>query len=303
MTDDEILQALDCEYPFPRDALLAAIANRATIAPRLIAELDRYVADPEDQANRPWRLLFAFYLMGEWREKAAYPSLCRLLRLAYEDIEKVIGDGLTESAHRVLASVFDGDPQPLYDLIHDAEADEFARSCACHALTMVSARGDLPIAEAERFLRDAFDTLRPRDVNYVWSGWQEAVALLGLETLAPKVRQAFDSFIDPSWLTYRHFEEDLRTAVADGRATAKGRSKRWTLFDDTVTELGSWHCFSAAHQRERKRDAVRMERRLDRIARESREGWPQTNPYRHVGRNDLCPCGSGQKFKRCHGKS
>ncbi|MBX3500616.1 MAG: SEC-C domain-containing protein [Alphaproteobacteria bacterium] len=46
-----------------------------------------------------------------------------------------------------------------------------------------------------------------------------------------------------------------------------------------------------------------MERRLDRIARESREGWPQTNPYRHVGRNDLCPCGSGQKFKRCHGKS
>lgn len=26
---------------------------------------------------------------------------------------------------------------------------------------------------------------------------------------------------------------------------------------------------------------------------------PQTG--RRVGRNDLCPCGSGQKFKRCHG--
>ncbi|MBK7147880.1 MAG: SEC-C domain-containing protein [Bacteroidetes bacterium] len=21
-----------------------------------------------------------------------------------------------------------------------------------------------------------------------------------------------------------------------------------------------------------------------------------------VGRNDLCPCGSGKKFKKCHGK-
>jgi uncharacterized protein YecA (UPF0149 family) len=21
-----------------------------------------------------------------------------------------------------------------------------------------------------------------------------------------------------------------------------------------------------------------------------------------IGRNDLCPCGSGQKFKKCHGK-
>jgi len=24
-----------------------------------------------------------------------------------------------------------------------------------------------------------------------------------------------------------------------------------------------------------------------------------TNPFRHVGRNDLCPCGSGKKFKKC----
>ncbi|MBI4022297.1 MAG: preprotein translocase subunit SecA [Candidatus Andersenbacteria bacterium] len=26
------------------------------------------------------------------------------------------------------------------------------------------------------------------------------------------------------------------------------------------------------------------------------------NPYRGVGRNDLCPCGSGKKFKKCHGQ-
>ncbi len=28
-----------------------------------------------------------------------------------------------------------------------------------------------------------------------------------------------------------------------------------------------------------------------------------TNPLRHIGRNDPCPCGSGQKFKRCCGRS
>jgi preprotein translocase subunit SecA len=26
-----------------------------------------------------------------------------------------------------------------------------------------------------------------------------------------------------------------------------------------------------------------------------------TNPYAGVGRNDPCPCGSGKKFKKCHG--
>ena len=28
---------------------------------------------------------------------------------------------------------------------------------------------------------------------------------------------------------------------------------------------------------------------------------PVRNPTREVGRNDPCPCGSGQKFKKCHG--
>jgi preprotein translocase subunit SecA len=30
-------------------------------------------------------------------------------------------------------------------------------------------------------------------------------------------------------------------------------------------------------------------------------GDSTANPYANVGRNDLCPCGSGRKFKRCHG--
>ncbi len=28
----------------------------------------------------------------------------------------------------------------------------------------------------------------------------------------------------------------------------------------------------------------------------------KVNPYKDVGRNDLCPCGSGKKFKKCCGK-
>jgi hypothetical protein len=32
-------------------------------------------------------------------------------------------------------------------------------------------------------------------------------------------------------------------------------------------------------------------------------GDASLDPYANVGRNDLCPCGSGRKFKRCHGGS
>ena len=29
----------------------------------------------------------------------------------------------------------------------------------------------------------------------------------------------------------------------------------------------------------------------------------ETDPYAKVGRNQPCPCGSGKKFKHCHGKA
>ncbi|WP_342782029.1 SEC-C metal-binding domain-containing protein [Trebonia kvetii] len=32
-----------------------------------------------------------------------------------------------------------------------------------------------------------------------------------------------------------------------------------------------------------------------------RHGDAAADPYASVGRNDLCPCGSGRKYKRCHG--
>ncbi len=38
-------------------------------------------------------------------------------------------------------------------------------------------------------------------------------------------------------------------------------------------------------------------------ARPKQDGSAPQKAFEHVGRNDSCPCGSGKKFKNCHGKS
>lgn len=73
---------------------------------------------------------------------------------------------------RVMAQVFDGDPQPLYAIIRDGEADEFVRARMCEIVALLVIRGELPRAEAARFLRECFSDLRPRLENAVWDGWQ-----------------------------------------------------------------------------------------------------------------------------------
>ena len=49
------------------------------------------------------------------------------------------------------------------------------------------------------------------------------------------------------------------------------------------------------------------ERKRQELARSRGNGTPQPIDQRtagdKVGRNDLCPCGSGKKFKKCHGSS
>ena len=34
---------------------------------------------------------------------------------------------------------------------------------------------------------------------------------------------------------------------------------------------------------------------------ETSQGPTVNDDFAHVGRNDPCPCGSGRKYKRCHG--
>jgi hypothetical protein len=68
-----------------------------------------------------------------------------------------------------MAAVFDGDPEPLYDIILDPNAEEFIRAGMYKALAMVTLRGELDRALAGRFLRDAFVEIRPQTECYAGS--------------------------------------------------------------------------------------------------------------------------------------
>jgi len=140
----------------PREALKAASAQRVEMLPLFLDEIETFLAlDPEARA-KPTPLFFLFHLLGEWREKAAYRPLARLLRLPGAEVDRIFGDGITTTSHRVIAAVFDGDPEPLYDIILDPKAGEFIRAGMCEALAMVTLRGELDRAVVGRFLRDAF---------------------------------------------------------------------------------------------------------------------------------------------------
>ena len=186
-----ILEQLIASEDLPKEALRAASDRRADMAPLFVERIENYVA--AGSAELESRALFLiFHLLGEWRETSAYRCLARLLRCPREQINAALGDSTTETSHRVMAAVYDGDPHPIYDIILDANADEFVRARMCDALALLALQGRLDRAEAASFLRDCWMSLQPRNDCYVWCGWESAIAMLGLTELKSVVKEAYD---------------------------------------------------------------------------------------------------------------
>ena len=293
MEPDKILHELTYAEGLPKEALKAASAQRVEMLPLFVQEIETFLAlDPGARAM-PTPLFFIFHLLGEWREKAAYRPLARLLRLPRAEVDTIFGDGITTTSHRVMAAVFDGDPEPLYDIILDPKAEEFIRAGMCEALAMVTLRGELDRVLAGRFLRDAFIEMRPQAESYVWVGWQSAISMLGMSDLKILVKKAFDrGFIDSHILGYDHFEQDLRQGMEHPDEPWRPDDRDSTLFGDTIEELSEWYCFTEQYRVDQERWRRQAEANRARSQR-------LENPFKGVGRNDPCPCGSGKKFKKC----
>src|SRR4051794_10191467 len=150
-----------------------------------------------------------------------------------------------------------------------------------------------PTDGCDTYLLRLYDALRPRHESFVWYGWTWAVALLGLEAMSDVVRRAFGrGLIDPMVTTYDLFRRDLGRTLADPERMAGFRYDRIGPLEDAVGELSGWYAFSD----QAKRDRVQQSQ----VAPfDPPPQGPAFNPYKHVGRNDPCPCGSGKKFKKC----
>jgi hypothetical protein len=272
----------------PVAAIRAAQADRDTMVPLFLRSFESFLS-LEDEPVNPDALFFMFHLLGEFREKSAYWPLACFLRLPGEILDSILGDAITATSHRVMVAVFDGDPAPLYDIIRDPEADQFVRSEMFHAIATLTRRGELPRAATADFLRDCYSQLEPSVDCYVWQGWLDAVAWLGLAELRPLVQQAFGrGSIDPMWLSFADFEKDLQHGIEHPEAEPLHPDGSHDPFGDTIAELSDWDCF-------------RPKTRRDKTGASSLGslGMPHREPLRNVGRNDPCPCGSGKKFKKC----
>jgi hypothetical protein len=279
--------------PYPEAAIEFANAHRAEVTPYLVESVARVADHPENGADPDYVLhLYAMHLLASWRETAAYAPLVRLGHHSEDVIEQLLGDTVTESYGRCLASVCDGNLAPLKALVEDSAAGHWARHAALEALMVRVLEGDasrdelvaylIPLGEAEAARRRL-----PESKSQVFEFIDAVIAVatdIGAVEMLDQIRLWFgEELNDPmiadlDW-TERHLARTFEACRDEQLSRGKG------YVQSVKREIGWWAGF--ANDTPTKTKPV-----------------PQVISVRQgskIGRNDACPCGSGKKYKKCCG--
>ncbi|MET0367695.1 MAG: DUF1186 domain-containing protein [Methylobacterium sp.] len=268
-----LIEDLAAAIHLPAPALRKALEHPEAIAEATLPLLNA-AAEGEDLDQGQANLVFwGLHLMASARDTRALAPLLGFLRQDGEFIDAVLGDAVTATLSRVLASLYDGQAEPLFRLILDSSLDDGIREAILAACTFLCLDGRIDRDALHRVLVRFDDAKASVEGDSGWTAWEEAIATLGFRDLAPRVEAARrDGRIDPEHSDPDWFKETLREAERHPHDRERLPPELYGYLDDPVAAL-EW----------------------------TREGYgePQRNPFKDVGRNDPCPCGSGQKFKKC----
>lgn len=180
--------------------------------------------------------------------------------------------------------------------------------------------------EPDEFDKLGKDGLKEKILNAAKDFYNKKEQMLGSELMARLERYAMLSVIDTKWKEHLREMDDLKEGIGlraygqkDPLVEYKGESFKLfvSLLEQIRNDVVSFTFKFFPHapgevQQQRRQPVTRMTESkavTTNIGLQQKPGSPQVagkmQPIQvaeKVGRNDPCPCGSGKKYKNCHGK-
>jgi len=282
----------------PEEALHWLLDNWDVASPAASLVLARCARDPESATDQD--MIAAYFLLHLMAEKGEAPGASMLERLAKSPggLNAIMGDAIDFTLTPMFISYFGARAQILQEIVEEEIADGSVKVCALAALAYAAATGMTDRAELERWLATLPVLWKDQTEDVIcFDGFAHAIALLGAEDLAPLARAAFEGgLIEDELMQREEFEEIFALAREEPNPLAPFEREGLAPFSDAILSLAAVEAAIQMAAEESPED-------YDDGLPDEDEAAPQTvtTPYRDVGRNDPCPCGSGMKFKKCHG--
>lgn len=280
---------------FEKEAVQAAVERKQEIVPLLLSVLES-IGDKEEALRRNaeedyMAHIYAMFLLAQFREPAAFPLLLRFALLPGDLLDSLCGDMLTSRFGNILASVCDSNIEPIQALIENESVDKWVRSACLGSLLTLVAAGLKTRDEIVAYFATLFrGGIAPTD-EHVISQLVCCATDLGAVELYVDLHTAFaGGRVDTAVVRFEQVKADLEKGT-EWALKRLAESPHHHLIASTVEEMEWWASFHPEPPRERSSAIEEFPASLSTYRREGPK----------IGRNDLCPCGSGKKYKKCCG--
>ena len=285
--------------PFPYAAVAEAQASREEITPHLLEVITELASDPAQAIGTGYMLhLYAICLLAEFRERRAYRPLIALATQTEEIAEDLFGDFITANLGRAIASVCDGDIQPIKDLAENDSVSVWVRGAAIDALALRFLESEPDARDVPQYLealgnREAA-RLREQSADQRYTMFMSLIVLscseIGAAIALDSIRAWYADFlVDETMITLEEVEDAAQKTFAECREGLMGREHGYVR--SAIGEMDHWACFDP-NEDEGDDD-------LDYLDDDFQIPYVRAEPK--IGRNGPCPCGSGKKYKKCCG--
>jgi hypothetical protein len=248
------------------------------------------------EGNAQW---IALFLLGEFKATQALPAIRAVMSLPDKLSFNLFGDTITEVLDRVLLAVI-GDQLSVYDeLISDESLNEYARWGAVTAVLRLVRGGRLTREQAVGSLHAHLKASIESDKETLTLALASSLCDLGAREAQVDLEKAWDAgLIDPFFMRREHMESDLLQSPDE---VGERLQRRDNDDIDAVKEVQYWLSNNEEDELLPPEQFVPEPHFLEPRQNLAPVEKPVLRSAAKVGRNDPCPCGSGQKFKRCCG--
>ncbi len=160
---------------YPAEAVAGCLRQADQATPILRALLLRAARGlPLDDAEAS-QLFLGVHILACLRDEVSFPILLRLLRRPHDAIEPLLGDALTETLPKVVASLFDGDTDLLLDTLADIGVDQLVRDALWRATAFLTFAGRIATEVTTAFVVRFDEERMAPDRDMAWSaGWRRS---------------------------------------------------------------------------------------------------------------------------------
>jgi hypothetical protein len=269
------------------------VARRDEIVPDLLRILEEdterigYINEHEDYIGH----LFAMFLLAHFREPRAHQPLIRFFSVPGEDYDSAAGDVVTEDLGAMLAWTFNGDTKPIEELIENPALNEYIREEGIDALKQLVLMGALPREQVIRYYGELLSNRLEREPSVVWSELAVCAMYLHPGENIELIRKAYEEGLCDAF--YLRLEKVEKASLQDVEFVLDASRRLLPEPDSMVKGISFW--------------LAQRQNDIDTTAKTWKTPIPLTPSIRKaadsaIGRNDLCPCGSGKKYKKCCGR-